>query len=229
MTLKWIIGLGLLVLASQVSAEETHVFRSQMDKVNYGIGVEVARKFKSQGVEVDLEFLVKGLKDALSGEVRIPDKELSRIMTAFQTELRQKHATAKRFSALDNRKKGEAFLAGNKIKEGVVTLPSGLQYKILKEAQGKKPTDADKVECSFRGTLIDGTEFDSNLEAEKRLPLKVSEVVVPGWREAFKLMPVGSRWQLFIPSQLAYGERGSAPAIGPNQTLILEVELLAIK
>jgi FKBP-type peptidyl-prolyl cis-trans isomerase FklB len=149
-------------------------------------------------------------------------------MRTFQAELRQRQAVARTKAAEDNKKQGNAFLAENKTKEGVVTLPSGLQYKILKAGGGKTPTDADTVECHYRGTLLNGTEFDSSHLTGKPATIKVT-AVIPGWKEALKLMPVGSKWQLFIPPQLAYGERGAGHEIGPNATLLFEVELLAIK
>jgi len=228
MTLKWMAVLGVGLLAAQVSAQETPALKTQKDKVSYGIGVDVARNFKNQGIEVDLDLMIKGLRDELSGEkLLIPERELRRIMTAFQGELRQKQAQATKMTAQDNKKKGEVFLAENKTKDGVVALPSGLQYKILKAGDGKTPTDADTVEVQYRGTLINGTEFDSS-EAGQPATFKVAGVI-PAWKEALKLMPVGSKWQLFIPPQLAYGERGAGRDIGPNATLIFEVELLAIK
>ena len=221
--------MGIGLLAAQAHAEEQQVFRSPMDQVNYGIGVEVVRNFKNQGIEVDLDMVIKGMKDGLSGKILVSEKELRKTMTAFQTELRQKQATTRKFAAQDNRKKGDAFLAENKTKEGVVTLPSGLQYKILRAVDGKKATDADTVECNYRGTLIDGTEFDSSYESGKPATFRVSEGVILGWKEALKLIPVGSKWQFFIPPQLAYGDRGAGRQIGPGETLIFEVELLAIK
>ena len=221
--------MGIGLLAAQVHAEEQQVFRSPMDQVNYGIGVEVVRNFKNQGIEVDLDMVIKGMKDGLSGKILVSEKELRKTMTAFQTELRQKQATTRKFAAQDNRKKGDAFLAENKTKEGVVTLPSGLQYKILRAVDGKKATDADTVECNYRGNLIDGTEFDSSYESGKPATFRVSEGVILGWKEALKLIPVGSKWQFFIPPQLAYGDRGAGRQIGPGETLIFEVELLAIK
>jgi len=147
----------------------------------------------------------------------------------FQVDLRQKQAEATKLAAEKNKKEGEAFLVENKRKEGVVTLPSGLQYKILKAGTGKKPTEGDTVECIHRGTLIDGTEFDSSYRSKKPMTFKVSGGIIQGWSEALKLMPVGSKWQLFIPPQLAYGDRGAGDIIGPNATLIFEVELLAVK
>lgn len=225
----WIVVVGLSLLAARASAEEAPVLKTQQDKVSYSIGVEAGRNYKRMGVEVDANLLVKGLRDALSAEkLLMTDEEIRATMTAYQAELRQKQAQATRLAAENNKKAGEAFLAANKTKEGVVTLPSGLQYKILKAGNGKTPTETDTVECNYRGTLIDGTEFDSSYRRGQPAAVKVTGVI-PGWKEALKLMPVGSRWQLVIPHQLAYGERGVGRDIGPNATLIFEVELLTIK
>lgn len=229
MTPKWIVALGLGFLAAQASAEEAPVLKTQKDKMSYSIGAEAGKNFKRLGVEVDTDLLVKGLRDALSGEkLLMTDEELRGTMTAYQAEVRQKQAQAARLAAENNKKAGDAFLAENTTKEGIVTLPSGLQYKILKAGDGKMPTAADTVECHYRGTLINGTEFDSSYRRGQPATFKVTGVI-PGWREALKLMSVGSKWQLFIPPQLAYGERGTGRDIGPNATLIFEVELLAIK
>jgi FKBP-type peptidyl-prolyl cis-trans isomerase len=225
----WIICSVLLTLAARVSAEGPPAFRSDMDKVNYGIGVDVVRNFQSQGVKINLDLLIQGLKDGLSGKVTISDKELRKIMTGFQTELRQRQSTTRRLAALDNRKKSGEFLAANRSKDGVATLPSGLQYQILTVGAGKKPGEQDTVECTYRGALIDGTPVDSSHEAGYPAIFKLSEGALPGWREALLLMPVGSKWRLFIPPQLGYGERGAGRLIGPNETLIYEMELLAIK
>jgi FKBP-type peptidyl-prolyl cis-trans isomerase len=230
MTLKWVAVLGVALLAAQACTEKRVDLKTQKDKVNYGLGVGVARNFKRQGIEVDADVVIKGLRDALSGQkLLMTDEELQKTMTAFQVEMRQKQAAAMKLAAEKNKKEGDAFLAENKTKEGVVTLPSGLQYKILKAGTGKRPTDADTVECNYRGTLIDGSEFDSSYKRNQPATFKIAGGSIPGWSEALKLMPVGSKWQLFIPPQLAYGERGAGDAIGPNATLIVEVELLAIR
>jgi FKBP-type peptidyl-prolyl cis-trans isomerase len=220
--------LGVWSLAAQASAQEAGAPKTSRDKVSYGVGVDMARNLKSQGVEVDLDLVIQGLRDEFSGKkLLIPDRELRRLMTMFQVEQKKGQGQARVMSAAENKKAGEAFLAENDTKEGVVTLLSGLQYKILKAGNGKKPTDTDTVECSYRGTLINGTEFDASAPG-KSATLRVS-ALIPGWSEALKLMPVGSRWQIFIPSQLAYGEKGSGRNIGPNETLVFELELLAIK
>jgi FKBP-type peptidyl-prolyl cis-trans isomerase len=228
-TLKWIAVFGILLLVAQVSAGEPPALKTQKDKVSYGIGVDVAINFTRLGIEFDLDILIKGLRDGLSGEkLLMSETDLRATMNAYQSELKGRMLQAMKVAAEDNKKKGDAFLAENKKKEGVVTLPSGLQYKILKAGEGKKPTGADTVECQYRGTLIEGAEFDSSYRTGQPVSFKVTGVI-PGWTEALKLMPVGSKWQLFIPSQLAYGERGASRDIGPNATLIFEVELLAIK
>jgi FKBP-type peptidyl-prolyl cis-trans isomerase len=227
MRLKGIV-LGLLLLATQVHAGEQPLLKTDKDKVNYAVGVNIINSIKQQGVEIDLDLVLQGMKDASSGgKLLLDDEELRKAIEQYQVAVRQKRAQMTAKAAEENKKAGEAFLAENKKKEGVITLPSGLQYKILKTGDGKKPTDADTVECQYRGTFVDGTEFDNSVRTGKPATVKVT-AVIPGWREALKLMPTGSKWQLFIPSQLAYGERGSG-RIGPNATLIFEVELLAIK
>jgi FKBP-type peptidyl-prolyl cis-trans isomerase FklB len=227
MALKCVALLAVGLLAAQVYAEEVPVLKTQNDKVNYGIGVNVVKNFKQQGIEIDLDVVIKGMKDALSGgKLLMTEEDLRKTMMAFQNELRLKQRQT-RTAGVNNKKDGEMFLAENKKKEGVVSLPSGLQYNILKAGDGKKPTEADIVECRYRGTLIDGTEFDSSDVGGKPATFKVAGVI-PGWTEALKLMPVGSRWQLFIPPHLAYGARG-AGRIGPNATIIFELELLNIK
>jgi FKBP-type peptidyl-prolyl cis-trans isomerase len=228
MTRKWqgLAILGVVLLAAQCAQEPTDL-KTEKDKVSYGIGVSVGKNFKQQGMEVDADLMVKGLKDELSGKkLLMSEDELRKTMTAYQQELRLKQMQARKAAAQDKKNEGDAFLAENKKKEGVVTLPGGLQYKILKAAEGKKPKADDTVEVKYRGTLIDGKEFDSSGAATRTF--KVDEVI-PGWREALQLMPVGSKWQLVVPPELAYGERGMGQVIGPNATLIFEVELVAIK
>jgi FKBP-type peptidyl-prolyl cis-trans isomerase len=216
-------------LAAQVAADEPAALKTQKDKISYCIGATVGKNMKQQGVDIDVETLLKGMRDGVTGQkLLMTDEEIQTTMVAFDAEFRAKKTKAANSAAADNKKVGDAYLAENKTKKGVVTLPSGLQYSVIKMGTGKKPTDTDSVECHYKGTLIDGTEFDSSYKRGQPTTFPVSGVI-PGWTEALKLMPVGSKWQLFVPSQLAYGERGMGGAIGPNSTLIFEVELLGIK
>jgi FKBP-type peptidyl-prolyl cis-trans isomerase FklB len=218
------------VLETQ-SAQEPLALETQKDKESYAIGVETGRNFRRQAMDVDPELVTRGMNDALRGDkLLLTDEELLDAMNTATGKLIVERGRNRLIAAQDNKKEGEAFLAANKTKEGVVTLPSGLQYKIMNAGEGKKPTEADTVECYYRGTLINGTEFDSVSSPMQPATFRLSDPnLIPGFREALKLMPVGSKWHLFIPSQLAYGQRGAGGVIGPYATLIFEVELVAIK
>jgi FKBP-type peptidyl-prolyl cis-trans isomerase len=173
--------------------------------------------------------MARGLRDALSGgKTLLTDDQAQAAIMEVQNDMRQKQQAKMQLEGAANKKEGEAFLAGNKGKEGIVTLPSGLEYKILKQGTGPKPTANDTVVCNYKGTLINGTEFDSSYKRGQPATFPVSGVI-KGWTEALQLMPVGSKWQLFIPSDLAYGDRGAGPDIGPDSTLIFEVELMSIE
>jgi FKBP-type peptidyl-prolyl cis-trans isomerase FklB len=199
------------------------------DKVSYAIGLSVGKSLHKDSVDVDPNVLVQGLRDALAGsQPLLTDEEAKAAMLALQNDVRKKQEAQMQVAGEANKKEGEAYLAANKTKEGVVTLPSGLQYKILKEGTGPKPSASDSVVCNYRGTLINGTEFDSSYKRGQPATFPVGQVI-KGWTEALQLMPVGSKWQLFIPSEMAYGPRGPSPDIGPNATLIFEVELLSIQ
>ena len=227
--LKWFVALAICILAAEVSAEESQLLKTEKEKVSYGIGVDVGRNFKKLGIDIDMDILLNGLKDGYSdNKLMMNDKDLRETMNAYQSELLKKQAQSRIEAAEKNKKAGEAFLADNKNKEGVVTLQSGLQYKIIKAVDGKKPAVSDTVECNYRGTLINGTEFDSSYNRGQSSTFKVNGVI-RGWTEALQLMTAGSKWLLYVPSQLAYGERGAGRDIGPNETLIFEVELIAIK
>lgn len=202
---------------------------SKKEKVSYAIGMSLGTNLHRQSVEVDPKILQQGIEDGLAGgKTLLSEDEARATLTEFQSEMRQKQQEKMQQAGEANKKEGEAFLAANKTKDGVVTLPSGLQYKIMTVGAGPKPTAGDSVVCNYRGTLIDGKEFDSSYKRGQPARFPVSGVI-KGWTEALQLMPVGSKWQLFVPPDLAYAERGSGPDIGPNATLIFEVELLSIQ
>lgn len=191
--------------------------------------MKMGENMRKQSVAVDPAIFERGLKDGLGGgKTLITDEEAQAAIMEMQKEMRDKMQAKMKEEGEDNKKAGDAFLAANKSKDGVVALPSGLQYKILKEGTGAKPTPSDTVECNYRGTLINGTEFDSSYKRGQPATFPVGGVI-KGWTEALQLMPVGSKWQLFIPPDLAYGERGAGADIGPDETLIFDVELLSIK
>jgi len=203
--------------------------KTQKDKFSYSLGMKMGESLHKQSVPVDPAIFARGLKDGLAGgKTQLSDDEAQAAIMQVQNEMRQKQQEKMQAEGAANKKEGEDFLAANKSKEGVVTLPSGLQYKILTEGTGPKPTASDTVVCNYRGTLINGTEFDSSYKRGQPATFPVGGVI-KGWTEALQLMPVGSKWQLFIPSDLAYGERGPSPEIGPDSTLIFEVELMSIE
>ena len=225
----WITGLIILLsFNSMAYAEEAASLKTQKDKVSYLIGRDIGSNFKDQSVDIDADIFMKGFKDALSGNKSpLSDEESQAVKTAYKEERMKKHEEEVKKVTEKNKKEGEAFLAENKKKEGVVTLPSGLQYKVIKEGDGQIPKGTDKVTVNYRGSLLDGTEFDSSYKRNEPATFPVKGVI-PGWQEALQLMKTGSKWQLFVPAGLAYGERGAGNVIGPSSTLIFEVELLSI-
>ncbi len=206
--------------------------KTQKEKASYALGMKIGGDLRKQGVNtaVDPALAARGFKDALAGnKLQLTDDEMRAVLMQLQSEVRDKQQAKAHEEGAAARKQGQDFLAANKDKEGVVTLPSGLQYKILKEGVGPKPTANDTVSCNYRGTLLNGKEFDSSYKTGKAEPVSFPvSGVIKGWTEALQLMPVGSKWQLFIPADMAYGDRGAGGDIGPGETLIFEVELLSI-
>jgi len=223
-----IVVIGLLVLAGQVYGADD-ALKSDKDKLSYTFGANFGKSLKQQEIEINTDMFIKGMKDGLTGEkILLTDQEMKDTMTAFQKDMAAKQAEKRKALGEKNKKEAEAFLAANKTKEGVKTLPSGLQYKVIAEGTGKTPKATDSVVTNYRGTLIDGKEFDSSYQRKTPATFRVNGVI-KGWTEALQLMKEGSKWQLFVPPELAYGERGAGPNIGPNATLIFEIELVSVK
>jgi len=205
----------------------TNVFGGEKARVSYAIGMTFGHNFQAQGVEVDNDMLVRGLKDMQSGgPTLLTQQEMRDTLTEYQKTLAVKQKKMRDEAAVKNKADGEAFLAKNKTKPGVVTLPDGLQYKIITNGNGTMPAPDDVVTVNYRGTLIDGTEFDSSIGRGKPAQFPIGNVI-PGWTEALTHMKVGSKWEIFVPSDLAYGQSGRPPRIMPDSVLIFEVELLA--
>ena len=213
-------------VAASPAPAGTNVFANEKARVSYAIGMTLGHQFQAQGVDVEAEMLVRGIKDLQAGGATLltPD-EMHTTMVEFQKTLMAKQREMHEAAAAKFKAQGEAFLATNKNSAGVVTLPDGLQYRVITNGSGTLPAAEDVVSVNYRGTLLDGTEFDSSYKHGKPAQFPVGNVI-PGWTEALKQMKTGSKWQLFIPSQLAYGEQGR-PGIPPNSVLIFEVELLS--
>ncbi len=213
---------------AKASAKPSPAPLSEDQKRSYAIGMDVAGGFKRQSIALDPDAFARGMRDVFSGgPTLLTEQEVGTIIAALQTEMRQKYEAERQATAAKAKAEGEAYLTGNKAKPGVVTLESGLQYEVLQAGEGKKPTLEDTVICQYRGTLVDGTEFDSSYKRGEPASFPVKGVI-KGWTEALQLMPVGSKWRIAIPSALAYGPAGTGP-IPPNATLLFELELVGIK
>jgi len=209
-----------------VSAEDT--LKSKQEKLGYAIGMNIASNMKQQNVDVDADQLAAGLTAVLKGEKTVlSQEEMGQILMAYQQEMQMKQMAKAAEEAAKNEKISQNFLAENGKKDGVVTLPSGLQYKIVKAGTGAMPAVDSKVQVHYRGSLVDGTEFDSSYKRGEPASFPVNGVI-SGWTEALQLMKEGAKWQLVIPSDLAYGENGAPPMIPPNATLVFDVELLKV-
>lgn len=223
-------ALALGLLASQAVAADTKMtLKDDKDKVSYAIGLNIGRSMKNDSVEVSPDALAAGLRDALSGaKQQITDEEIQTVMQNFQKEMMAKRMKGQEEGLTKNKAEGVKFLADNKAKPGVKATASGLQYKVITEGKGKTPKATDTVSTHYRGTLISGKEFDSSYKRGEPAEFPVNGVI-KGWTEALQLMKEGAKWQLFIPADLAYGERGAGQDIGPNSTLIFDIELLSVK
>jgi FKBP-type peptidyl-prolyl cis-trans isomerase len=220
-----VIGLSL---ASIAMAEGTNVLTDTKSRVSYAIGLNIGHSFKAQDIDVDVGLVTRAIQDVAAGRPELmTEPEVKQTLTAFQQEMRANMMKKRAEQGLKSKADGEAFLAANKSQPGVTVLPDGLQYQVLTTGAGPLPAASDTVTVNYRGTLIDGTEFDSSYKRGQPASFPVGGVI-RGWTEALEKMPVGSKWKLFIPSELAYGESGQR-GIPPNAVLIFEVELLDTK
>jgi FKBP-type peptidyl-prolyl cis-trans isomerase len=227
---KWILALGIALLAAAAAAQSAPDLNSQKEKVSYALGMQMGADFRKQALDLDLATLMKGLTEAFNGgKTMLSEDEMRTVLANAKEEYQKKQAALREEKAEATLKEGEKFLEENKSKEGVVTLPTGLQYKILQQGNGESPKARQHVICNYRGTLLDGTEFDNSNKhnGPSTFPMKG---VLEGWREALLIMPVGSKWELFIPPSLAFGKWG-APSMNvpPNATVKFELELVAVK
>ncbi len=230
-----VIGCGLVILVAGcgpvkdgAEVEERPQLESVQDKVSYSIGLNIGSDFVAQGMEINPDLLARGIKDAVSqAEPLLNEEEMQAAITAFQEDMlsRQEEMMSEQSSA--NLQAGEAFLQENAGKEGVVTLPSGLQYRVVAAGTGASPAESDVVSVHYEGRLVDGTVFDSSIKRGEPAVFPVSGVIA-GWTEALQLMQEGAKWEIFLPGNLAYGERGAPPVIGPNAVLVFDVELLKV-
>jgi len=227
--MRWMLTFIMTALPALASAQAAPALTTEKDRLSYAMGMDLGKQLQTRSVEIDPAVFGRGLADALAGgKTLLTEDEAKAVITEMQKAMMVKLAAAAKVAAEKNKAEGEAFLAANKAKEGVVTLPSGLQYKILTTGSGSKPTLEDTVVCQYRLSLVGGKEVDSSIKRGQPFTIPVKSAI-KGWTEVLQLMPVGSKWQVFVPPSLAYGERGGGADIGPNATLVFEIELVAIK
>jgi FKBP-type peptidyl-prolyl cis-trans isomerase len=221
--------IGVLALAGQTAwAAEPAVLNTPQDRISYSIGASIGKNLRSDMPQVDLKLLFEALRASLAGDkLLLQDKEIQQVMSEYQTQLRQQAAARRQTALSDNQKIGDAYLSEYKAQKGVQMSPGGVLYKVLKEGSGPKPLESDLVLVNYRGTLVNGKQFDATAPGQPA-SLKVS-ALIPGWKQALSMMSVGSKWQIVVPSSLAYGERGAGNDIGPNEVLLFDLELVGIR
>ncbi len=219
---------GISACNSNPSYKEVKNLETNKQKYSYSIGVNIGTNFKAQELDIDFDSFMKGLSDAINGgDTLLTPEEMNQVLQELQKETMAKMQAKMNAEAYKNAEEGKKFLEENKAKEGVKVTESGLQYKVLKEGNGPKAKASDKVKAHYTGKLLDGTVFDSSVERNQPFETKVTDVI-KGWQEALQLMNVGAKYEIYVPAELAYGERGAGQVIAPNATLIFEMELLEI-
>jgi len=222
------VATAMVVIAGAAFAQVASP-KTELEKISYSLGADIGKNFRTQDLQLDVNMMMKGIRDGMSGAgFDMSDEEMQKTVAAFQEIMMQKQKQRAMEQSSDNRKIGQNFLAENKKKEGVMELPSGLQYKVITEATGPKPAATDEVTVHYRGTLIGGKEFDSSFKRNEPASFRLNQVIA-GWTEGLQLMSVGSKYRFFIPPDLCYGDRQMGPDILPGSTLIFEIELLDIK
>jgi FKBP-type peptidyl-prolyl cis-trans isomerase FklB len=215
--------------SQSIDAADRPVLETEQQKTDYALGVNMGRNLVNQGIKPDVDWLVLGLRDALAGRaLLLSDAEFRQVTMAFRAEMRRNQVRSQQVLAEENFKAGAAFMAENSSREGVVSLPSGLQYRVLTEGSGPIPKETDTVIVNYRGRLLDGTEFDSSYRNGEPATFNL-KATIPGFRQALMLMPVGSKWEVYVPPGLAYGPKGTGLGVGPQATLIFEIELVGIR
>ncbi len=228
MKMKLVAAAMTLAMSTAIAATDTPL-NTDVDKLSYSIGSDLGKNFKRQGIDVNPTVMAKGIQDGMGdAPLLLTEQQMKDVLTKFQKELMAKRTADFNKKAEDNKAKGEAFLSQNKAKKGVVSLPDGLQYKIITAGKGAKPAKDDTVTVEYTGKLIGGEVFDSTEKSGKPASFKLSQVI-PGWTEALQLMPAGSTWEIYVPANLAYGSRSVGGPIGPNETLIFNIHLISVK
>lgn len=225
------VGFALIGLLSTSAwaADNKITLKNDQDKVSYAIGLQMGQDFKQQGLSLNTAIFSQGLNDGMSGAApQMTPQQIQDTLTNFRKQLIAKKQAEFKSASDGNKKQGDAFFAANKAKPGVITLPDGLQYKVLTEGKGAQPKEGDTITVNYSGKFLDGKEFDSSYKRGKPAVFTLSKDLIPAWVEALKLMKAGSTWEIYVPASLGYGDRGVGP-IGPNQVLIFKIELLSVK
>ncbi len=229
MKMKLVAAAMSLAMITAHAATDKPALTSDLDKLSYSIGSDLGKNFKRQSIDVNPTIMAQGIQDGMSGgTLLLTDKQMKDVLSKFQKDLMAKRTAEFNKKSEENKTKGEAFLSENKGKQGVVTLPDGLQYKIITAGTGEKPSKEDTVTVEYTGRLINGEVFDSTDKSGKPATFKLSQVI-PGWTEALQLMPAGSTWEVYVPANLAYGTRSVGGPIGPNEALTFSIHLISVK